>query len=138
MSRRDGINIAEIIDKCKDLKDTYNRLKKSSAPLEEQIKEYAMKHPDEKLVSDNWEAKVTIIPKEEFDEEKAIEILKGLVEEKKLSGNKLRKVIKKKEYIDEDALEKLIYTGDLSAELLIPCKVEKDPTIRLTIGKRKE
>lgn len=132
MSRRDGIDIGAIIDECKSYKDTINRTKKLSEPLEAQIKEYALAHPDEVLKSEHWEAKVTVTPKEDFNEEKAIEILK-----ENLGGKLLDSVIKTKEYIDEDALEKLIYNGDLDAKLLTSCTIEKEPTIRLTIGKIK-
>lgn len=132
MSRRDGINIGAIIDDCKYFKDLYNSAKKQSEPLEAQIKEYALKHPDEVLKSDNWQATVTVTPKEDFNEDKAIEILK-----KNLGGELLASVIKTKEYIDEDALEKLIYNGDIDAKLLVSCTIEKEPTVRLTIGKIK-
>lgn len=45
--------------------------------------------------------------KESLNEDLAIEIIKS-----KLGGPLLATVIKQKEYIDEDALEKLIYNGD--------------------------
>lgn len=133
MSRRDGINIAEIIDQCKEFKDGYNNLKKLSAPLEEQIKEYAISHPNEKLVSDKWEANVKITQKEEFDEEKAIQIIKDNLPKEFLST-----VIKTKEYIDDEALEKLVYNKDFDINLLSSCKTLGEPSIRLTIGKRKD
>lgn len=133
MSRRDGINISEIINQCKEFKDGMNNLKKLSKPLEDQIKEYALKHPGQKLVSDKWEAKVTVTPKEEFNEEKAIEIIKENLPKEFISS-----VIKTKEYIDEDALENLVYNKDFDINLLSTCKVEAEPTIRLTIGKRKD
>lgn len=132
MSRRDGIDISSIIDECKSYKDVYNEAKKKATPLEDKIKEYALSHPDEILKSDNWQATVTVTPKEDFNEEKAIEIIK-----QNLSGELLASVIKTKEYIDEDALEKLIYNGDLDAKLLTSCTIEKEPTVRLTIGKIK-
>lgn len=135
MSRRDGINIAEIIDQCKEFKDNYNNFKKLSSPLEEQIKEYALTHPNEKLVSDKWEANVKITQKEGLDEEKAISIIK-----ENLSGrlDLLTTVIKTKEYIDDEALEKLIYNNEFDINLLSSCKTLGEPSVRLTIGKRKD
>lgn len=132
MSRRDGIDIASIIDECKNYKDNISKLKKKSEPLENQIKEYALKHQDSILKSDNWQANVTITPKSEFNEAKAIEIIK-----KHLGGELLNTVIKTREYIDEDSLEKLIYNGDIDAKVLASCTIEKEPTVRLTIGKIK-
>ena len=132
MSRRDGIDIGSIIDECKAYKDTINRTKKLSEPLEAQIKEYALKNGLDKIKSDNWQANISVTPKQDFNELQAIEIIK-----KNLGGELLASVIKTKEYIDEDALEKLIYNGDIDAKLLAPCTIEKEPTVKLTIGKIK-
>lgn len=133
MSRRDGINIAEVIDQCKEYKDGYNNLKKLSAPLEDKIKEYYLEHPTERLISDKWEANVKITQKEEFNEEKAIQIIKDNLPKEFLST-----VIKSKEYIDDEALEKLVYNKDFDINLLSSCKTLGEPSIRLTIGKRKD
>lgn len=135
MSIRDGINIAEIIDQCKEFKDGYNNLKKLSKPLEEQIKKYHLSHPNEKLVSDKWQANITITTPEEFNEEKAIEIIKENLPEEFLST-----VIKTKEYIDDEAFEKLLYNNKelFDINLLNSCKSEGKSTVKLTIGKRKD
>ena len=132
MSRRDGIDIKSIIDEYKAFKDIENKAKKDASPLAEQIKEYALKNGLDKIKSDNWQANVTVTPKQDFNELQAIEIIK-----KNLGGELLASVIKTKEYIDEDALEKAIYNGDIDAKLLAPCTIEKEPTVKLTIGKIK-
>lgn len=132
MSRRDGIDIKLIIDEYKAFKDIENKAKKDASPLAEQIKEYALKNGLDKIKSDNWQANVTVTPKQDFNELQAIEIIK-----KNLGGELLASVIKTKEYIDEDALEKAIYNGDIDAKLLAPCTIEKEPTVKLTIGKIK-
>ena len=132
MSRRDGIDIGAIIDECKAYKDTINRTKKLSEPLEAQIKAYALKNGLDKIKSDNWQANISVTPKQDFNELQAIEIIK-----KNLGGELLASVVKTKEYIDEDALEKAIYNGDIDAKLLAPCTIEKEPTVKLTIGKIK-
>lgn len=134
MSRRDGIDIKSIIDECKSYKDIISKAKKSSEPLEAQIKEYALKNGLDNIKSDNWQANISITPKQDFNEEKAIEILK-----ESLNGRLdiLSSIVKTKEYIDDDALEKAIYNGDIDAKLLAPCTIEKEPTVRLTIGKIK-
>ena len=132
MSRRDGIDIKSIIDEYKAFKDIENKAKKDASPLAEQIKEYALKNGLDKIKSDNWQANVSVTPKQDFNELQAIEIIK-----KNLGGELLASVIKTKEYIDEDALEKAIYNGDIDAKLLAPCTIEKESTVKLTIGKIK-
>lgn len=132
MSRRDGIDIKSIIDEYKAFKDIENKAKKDSKPLGEQIKDYALKNGLDKIKSDNWQANVTVTPKQDFNELQAIEIIK-----KNLGGELLASVIKTTEYIDEDALEKAIYNGDIDAKLLAPCTIEKEPTVKLTVGKIK-
>lgn len=132
MSRRDGIDIKSIIDEYKAFKDIENKAKKDASPLAEQIKEYALKNGLDKIKSDNWQANISVTPKQDFNELQAIEIIK-----KNLGGELLASVIKTKEYIDEDALEKAIYNGDIDAKLLAPCTIEKEPTVKLTIGKIK-
>lgn len=132
MSRRDGIDIKSIIDEYKAFKDIENKAKKDSKPLGEQIKEYALKNGLEVVKSDNWQANISVTPKQDFNELQAIEIIK-----KNLGGELLASVVKTREYIDEDALEKAIYNGDIDAKLLAPCTIEKEPTVKLTIGKIK-
>lgn len=132
MSRRDGIDFNEIINQCKEYKDGISNLKKLSEPLEKQIKEYAIKNGLKNIKSDKWQANITVTPKQDFNELQAIEIIK-----KNLGGELLASVVKTKEYIDEDALEKLIYNGDIDAKLLASCTIEKPATVRLTIGKIK-
>lgn len=134
MSRINGIDIKSIIDEYKAFKDIENKAKKDASPLAEQIKDYALKNGLDKIKSDNWQANISVTPKQDFNEDKAIEILK-----ESLNGRLdiLASIIKTKEYIDEDALEKLIYNGDIDAKLLAPCTIEKEPTVKLTIGKIK-
>lgn len=132
MSRRDGIDIKSIIDEYKAFKDIENKAKKDGKPLADQIKEYALKNGLDKIKSDNWQANISVTPKQDFNELQAIEIIK-----KNLGGELLASVVKTKEYIDEDALEKAIYNGDIDAKLLAPCTIEKEPTVKLTIGKIK-
>lgn len=132
MSRRDGIDIKSIIDEYKAFKDIENKAKKDASSLAEQIKEYALKNGLDKIKSDNWQANISVTPKQDFNELQAIEIIK-----KNLGGDLLASVIKTKEYIDDDALEKAIYNGDIDAKLLAPCTIEKEPTVKLTIGKIK-
>ena len=82
--------------------------------------------------SDNFTATITKKENEELNEELAIEIIK-----KNLSTELRKTVIKKKEYIDDDALEKLVYNGQFDIQLLQKAKIIKPPTITLRISKKK-
>lgn len=133
MSRRDGnaFNLSEMIDTYKASKDKENALKKSNATLNENIKVYMYEHDLKTADSENYTATLTTTEKESVNETLAIEILK-----ENLEGALLNSVIKKKEYIDEDALEKLVYNGDFDASKLERAKIVKK-ILTLRIGKKK-
>ena len=133
MSRRDGkaFNLSEMIDTYKASKDNENALKKSNAKLNENIKAYMYEHDLKTADSEKYTATLSCTEKESLNEDLAIEIIK-----ESLGGALLNSVIKKKEYIDEDALEKLVYNGDFDASKLERAKiVKKIQTLR--IGKKK-
>lgn len=132
MSRRDAINIKEIIDIYKRDKDIENSLKKSNEERGKSIKEYFKNNNITNFKTDKYEASVTTKDNESLNEELAIEIIK-----KKLGGALLASVIKTKEYIDEDALEKLVYNGDFDIKVLNKAKIIKT-TQTLRVIERKE
>ena len=82
--------------------------------------------------SKNWAATLSCTKKESLNEDLAIEIIK-----KNLGGALLSSVIKQKEYIDEDALEKLVYNGDFDINKLAKAKMVKE-TYTLRVGKKKD
>lgn len=133
MSRRDGnaFNLSEMIDTYKASKDKENALNKSNNALNKNIKEYMHEHDLKTADSENYTATLTTTEKESVNETLAIEILK-----ENLEGALLNSVIKKKEYIDEDALEKLVYNGDFDASKLERAKIVKK-ILTLRIGKKK-
>ena len=52
---------------------------------------------------------------------------------------KIRGVVKKKEYVDMDALENAIYNGKINAAELASCQTKKEVvTLKVTKLKRKE
>ena len=133
MSRRDGkaFNLSEMNDTYKASKDNENASKKSNAKLNENIKAYMYEHDLKTADSEKYTATLSCTEKESLNEDLAIEIIK-----ESLGGALLNSVIKKKEYIDEDALEKLVYNGDFDASKLERAKiVKKIQTLR--IGKKK-
>ncbi len=132
MSRRDAFDLSKEIDSYKENKDLENRLKKSNTESGNRIKAYFNEKGITNASSEKYTATVTTTTKSTLNEELAIEIIK-----ENLGGALLRSVIKKKEYIDEDALEKLVYNGDFDITKLEKAKIDTT-TQTLRIAKKKE
>ena len=132
MSRRDGFDLSKIIDEYKESKDKENALKKVNNALSENIKCYMYEHDMSSADSEKYTATLTKTDKESLNEDLANELIK-----ENLGGALLSSVIKQKEYIDEDALEKLVYNGDFDISKLEKAKITKTSyTLRVT--RRKE
>ena len=126
MSRRDGnpgFNLSKVIDEYKESKDKENALKKANNELNETIKTYMQEHDMTSADSEKYTATLSCTKKESLNEDLAIEIIK-----ENLGGALLSSVIKQKEYIDEDALEKLVYNGDFDISKLEKAKITKVTT----------
>ena len=132
MSRRDGFDLSKTIDEYKESKDKENSLKKINNELSENIKSYMHEHNMTTADTDNYTATLSRKDNESLNEDLAIEIIK-----ENLGGALLASVIKTKEYIDEDALEKLVYNGDFDVNKLAKAKIVK-PTFTLRVSKKKE
>ena len=134
MSRRTTpkIDINKIIDLYKESKDKENALKKSNTEMGNNIKSYFNTNGLDRVDTDKYTATVTTSTSESLNEELAIEIIK-----ENLGGAMLATVIKTKEYIDEDALEKLVYNGDFDITKLAKAKITKT-TSTLRVSKKKE
>ena len=132
MSRRDGFDLSKTIDEYKESKDKENSLKKINNELSENIKSYMHEHNMTTADTDNYTATLSRKDSESLNEDLAIEIIK-----ENLGGALLSSVIKQKEYIDEDALEKLVYNGDFDINKLAKAKIVK-PTFTLRVTKKKE
>ena len=132
MSRRNVFDLSMAIDNYKESKDKENALKKANNDLNETIKTYMQEHDMTSANSENWTATLSCTKKESLNEDLAIEIIK-----ENLGGALLSSVIKQKEYIDEDALEKLVYNGDFDINKLAKAKMVKE-TYTLRVGKKKD
>ena len=132
MSRRNVFDLSMAIDNYKESKDKENALKKANNELNETIKTYMQEHDMTSANSENWTATLSCTKKESLNEDLAIEIIK-----ENLGGALLSSVIKQKEYIDEDALEKLVYNGDFDINKLEKAKMVKE-TYTLRVGKKKD
>lgn len=100
------LDIASIIDSYGKNKDEEKCLKKYIDKESKQIKEYFSKNNLECFESEKYTATVSNTTKTSLNDDLAIEILKV-----NLKPEELKTVIKTKEYIDENALEKLSYNG---------------------------
>ena len=126
MSRRDGnpgFNLSKVIDEYKESKDKENALKKANTAMNESIKNYMSENDMDEASSDMYTAVLSNTTKESLNDDLAIEIIK-----ENLDGALLASVIKQKEYIDEDALEKLVYNGDFDISKLEKAKITKVTT----------
>ena len=85
-----------------------------------------------KKLAEKYTATLSCTKKESLNEDLAIEIIK-----ENLGGALLSSVIKQKEYIDEDALEKLVYNGDFDINKLAKAKIVKE-TYTLRVNKKKD
>lgn len=124
-------SISEIINKYKRDKDMENHLKNLNTQNGKKIKEYFSQHEISRFDTDEYTATVSTSNSESLNDDLAIEIIK-----EHLEGALLSSVIKKREYIDEDALEKLVYNGDFDISLLGRAKIVKTTTT-LRVTKRK-
>lgn len=126
MSRRDGnygFDLSKVIDEYKESKDRENALKKANNELNEIIKAFMKNHDISSAESEKYMATLSCTKKESLNEDLAIEIIK-----ENLDGALLNSVIKQKDYIDEDALEKLVYNGDFDISKLEKAKITKVTT----------
>lgn len=78
-------------------------------------------------------ASITVTQNQDVNELQAIEILR-----QKLTPEQFSKVVKTKEYIDDDEFEKLVYAHEVDAEILMPAVTPKAPTVTLRLGKVKK
>lgn len=123
MSRRDAFNLSKAIDDYKESKDKENALKKANTAMNESIKKYMSENDMDEASSELYTAVLSNTTKENLNDDLAIAIIK-----ENLGGALLNSVIKQKDYIDEDALEKLVYNGDFDISKLEKAKITKVTT----------
>lgn len=123
---------AYILD-YKDAKDQEKVLKKLVTGLGDSIKQELQNRDVTEFVAGDVRASITITPNQDVNELQAIEILR-----KALTPEQFSKVVKTKEYIDDDEFEKLVYAHEVDAEILMPAVTPKAPTVTLRLGKVKK
>ena len=134
MSRRDGkpeFNLSKVIDEYKESKDKENALKKANDRMGKDIKQYMLDNDMTKANGEKYTVTMSKTVKQKLNEDLAIEIIK-----ENLDGALLASVIKQKEYIDEDALEKLVYNGDFDVAKLAKAEINTTTyTLRTSVIK---
>ena len=134
MSRRDGkpvFDLSKSIDEYKESKDKENALKKANDRMSKDIKQYMLDNNMTKANGEKYTVTMSETVKQKLNEDLAIEIIK-----ENLGGALLASVIKQKEYIDEDALEKLVYNGDFDITKLAKAEINTTTyTLRTSVIK---
>ena len=134
MSRRDGnpgFDLSKAIDEYKESKDKENALKKVNDRIGKDIKQYMIDNNMTKANGEKYTVTISKTVKQKLNEDLAIEIIK-----ENLDGALLASVIKQKEYIDEDALEKLVYNGDFDITKLAKAEINTTTyTLRTSVIK---
>ena len=134
MSRRDGnpgFDLSKAIDEYKESKDKENALKKANDSMGKDIKQYMLDNDMTKANGEKYTVTMSKTVKQKLNEDLAIEIIK-----ENLDGSLLASVIKQKEYIDEDALEKLVYNGDFDITKLAKAEINTTTyTLRTSVIK---
>lgn len=116
-----------------DAKESEKAVKKAVAEFGTQIKEGLQNRNETEFIAGDIRAYITVTENSDVNELQAIEILR-----KELTPEQFAKVVKTREYIDDDELEKLVYAHEVDAEILTPAVTPKAPTVTLRLGKVKK
>lgn len=116
-----------------DAKESEKAVKKAVAEFGTQIKEGLQNRNETEFIAGDIRAYITVTENSDVNELQAIEILR-----KELTSEQFVKVVKTREYIDDDELEKLVYAHEVDAEILTPAVTPKAPTVTLRLGKVKK
>jgi len=128
----DKVELRDLIVLYAGEKSMLDPLKKKVDKLNVEIKEQMQLLNLDELIAGDIRASISITPKEDFNEPQAIEILRT-----SLTPEQFAQCVKSREYLDDDAFEKLVFNDKIDAAILNPCRTPKDPTITLRIGKAK-
>ena len=116
-----------------DAKKEESVVKKLIAEKGATIKQELQNRDVTEFIAGDIRASITITPNQDVNELQAIEILR-----KALTPEQFSKVVKTREYIDDDEFEKLVYAHEIDAEILQPAVTPKAPTVTLRLGKVKK
>lgn len=131
MNRKTNAELKNLIDSYGESKKEENAIVKRNNERNSQIKQLFLDNDISSFETDSFIATVSETEKQSLNNELALCILK-----KELGENELTSVVKTKEYIDEDALEKLVFNGQFDISKLEKA-VDKKIVSALRIKARK-
>lgn len=129
----DTESLEVLVQQYAEMKERLDPLKKSVDKCGTEIKTQMVAGELSEYTVGDIRVSVTVTPKEDFNELQAIEILR-----EELTPEQFEKVVKTREYIDDDALEALSYNHEVDPAILKPCITPKEPTVTLRLGKAKK
>ena len=113
MNRKTNAELKNLVDSYGESKKEENAIVKRNKERNSQIKQLFLDNDISSFETDSFIATVSETEKQSLNNELALCILK-----KELGENELTSVVKTKEYIDEDALEKLVFNGQFDISKL--------------------
>ena len=120
--------LAELLPIYHTQKSEMDSIKKVVEKENAEIKTLMQSADIPEFVAGDIKATCSVSERQDFIEEALIEKVKEL---------KVRGIVKKKEYVDMDALENAIYNGKIDAAALAPCQTTKSViTLRVSKVKR--
>lgn len=132
MNRKTNAELKNLIDSYGESKKEENAIVKRNKERNSQIKQLFLDNDiSSSFETDSFIATVSQTEKQSLNNELALSILK-----EELGENELTSVVKTKEYIDEDALEKLVFNGQFDISKLEKA-VDKKIVSTLRIKARK-
>lgn len=125
--------LLDAIVEYNEVKKQESSIKKVVSDLGGAIKQELLNRDVTEFVAGDVRASITVTPNQDVNELQAIEILR-----KALTSEQFSKVVKTREYIDDDEFERLVYAHEIDAEILQPAVTPKAPTVTLRLGKVKK
>ena len=122
--------LQEVVLNYQGAKKQESSIKKVVTDLGAVIKQELQNRDITEFIAGDVRASITITPNQDVNELQAIEILR-----KALTPEQFSKVVKTREYIDDDEFEKLVYDHEVEADILMPAVTPKAPTVTLRLGK---
>lgn len=113
MNRKTNAELKNLVDSYGESKKEENAIVKRNNERNSQIKQLFLDNDISSFETDSFIATVSETEKQSLNNELALCILK-----EELGENELTSVVKTKEYIDEDALEKLVFNGQFDISKL--------------------
>lgn len=121
-------NLKTLINDYADKDKLFKSVKKECDNLKSDIKDTMAEMKIADFNTGDYTAVLSTVTKETMDEELLIPFIKNL---------NIRGIVKKREYVDMDALEKAIYSGKISQENLIEMNKCKTSTSYTTLRVKK-